>query len=78
MPAPPVHAAARRASAIADYVRVGVECEIAVRLGADLGPAGAPFDRARVAGGGRRPCMAAMEIVDDRYGDYRDARTSPR
>jgi 2-oxo-3-hexenedioate decarboxylase/2-keto-4-pentenoate hydratase len=53
-----------------DYVRVGVECEIAVRLGADLGPAGAPFDRARVAGA-VAAVLPAMEIVDDRYRDYR-------
>src|SRR5262245_7295266 len=54
----------------ADYVRVGVECEIAVRLGADLGPAGAPFDRARVAPA-VDAVLPAMEIVDDRYRDYR-------
>jgi 2-keto-4-pentenoate hydratase len=54
----------------ADYVRVGVECEIAVRLGADLGPAGAPFDRAGVAGA-VDAVLPAMEIVDDRYRDYR-------
>jgi 2-oxo-3-hexenedioate decarboxylase/2-keto-4-pentenoate hydratase len=53
-----------------DYVRVGVECEIAVRLDADLGPAGAPFDRARVAGA-VAAVLPAMEIVDDRYRDYR-------
>jgi 2-keto-4-pentenoate hydratase len=53
-----------------DYVRVGVECEIAVRLGGDLGPAGAPFDRARVATT-VEAVLAAMEIVDDRYRDYR-------
>ena len=53
-----------------DYVRVGAECEIAVRLGADLGPAGAPFDRVRVAPA-VEACLAAMEIVDDRYRDYR-------
>ena len=53
-----------------DYVRVGVECEIAVRLGADLGPAGAPFDRVRVAAA-VEAVLAAMEIVDDRYRDYR-------
>ena len=53
-----------------DYVRVGVECEIAVRLGADLGPAGAPFDRARIAGA-VAAVLPAMEIVDDRYRDYR-------
>jgi 2-oxo-3-hexenedioate decarboxylase/2-keto-4-pentenoate hydratase len=53
-----------------DYVRVGVECEIAVRLGADLGLAGAPFDRVRVAAS-VEAVLAAMEIVDDRYRDYR-------
>jgi 2-oxo-3-hexenedioate decarboxylase/2-keto-4-pentenoate hydratase len=53
-----------------DYVRVGVECEIAVRLGADLGPAHAPFDRVR-AGASVEAVLAAMEIVDDRYRDYR-------
>ncbi len=52
------------------YVRVGAECEIAVRLGADLGPSGAPFDRARVAPP-VEAVLAAMEIVDDRYRDYR-------
>jgi 2-oxo-3-hexenedioate decarboxylase/2-keto-4-pentenoate hydratase len=48
--------------------RAGVECEIAVRLGSDI-PAGR-HDRASVA-----PhvgtVMAAMEVVDDRYVDYR-------
>jgi 2-oxo-3-hexenedioate decarboxylase/2-keto-4-pentenoate hydratase len=53
-----------------DYLRVGVECEIAVRLGEDLGPAGAPFDRARVAPA-VEAVLVAMEIVDDRYRDYR-------
>jgi len=54
----------------ADYVRVGVECEIAVRLGADLEPHGAPFDRERVAAT-VDAVLPAMEIVDDRYRDYR-------
>jgi 2-oxo-3-hexenedioate decarboxylase/2-keto-4-pentenoate hydratase len=53
-----------------DYVRVGAECEIAVRLGTDLGPTGAPFDRDRV-GRAVEAVFAAMEIVDDRYRDYR-------
>jgi 2-oxo-3-hexenedioate decarboxylase/2-keto-4-pentenoate hydratase len=53
-----------------DYVRVGVECEIAIRLGADLRLASAPFDRARV-GTAVEAVLAAMEIVDDRYRDYR-------
>ncbi len=54
----------------ADYWRPGVECEIAVRLGRSLAPAAAPFDRAAVAGA-VEACMAAIEIVDDRYDDFR-------
>jgi 2-oxo-3-hexenedioate decarboxylase/2-keto-4-pentenoate hydratase len=53
---------------LASMFRAGVECEIAVRLASDI-PAG-PHDRASVA-----PhvgtVMAAMEVVDDRYVDYR-------
>lgn len=52
------------------FVRVGAECEIAARLGDDLGPTGAPFDRERVARA-VDAVLAAMEIVDDRYRDYR-------
>ena len=49
-----------------DYLRVGVECEIAVRLAADLPPSGAPFTAETVvdAIGAYHP---AIEIVDDRY-----------
>ena len=52
--------------AASDYLRVGVECEIAVRLAADLPPSGAPFTHQSVAGaiGDYHP---AIEIVDDRY-----------
>ena len=52
-----------------DYVRVGVECEIAVRLGHDLPPAQAPFTAETVA----RAIEAyhpAIEIVDERYADW--------
>lgn len=49
-----------------DYLRVGVECEIAVRLGADLVPAAAPFTSDSVASS--IECyLPAIEIVDDRY-----------
>ena len=54
----------------ADYWRPGVECEIAVRLGQALPAADAPFDRAAVADA-VEACMAAIEIVDDRYDDFR-------
>jgi 2-keto-4-pentenoate hydratase len=50
----------------AAYLRVGVECEIAVRLAKDLVPAGAPFTSDAVAGS--IECyLPAIEIVDDRY-----------
>ncbi len=54
----------------ADYVRVGVECEIAVRLGADLLFEGDPFTAQSVAPA-VAACMAGIEIVDDRYDDYK-------
>jgi 2-oxo-3-hexenedioate decarboxylase/2-keto-4-pentenoate hydratase len=54
----------------AELCRPGIECEIAVRLGADLPAGSAPYDaasvRAHVA-----TVMAAMELVDDRYDDFR-------
>lgn len=53
-----------------DHWRPGVECEIAVRLKRALPAAAAPFDRAAVAAA-VESCMAAIEIVDDRYEDYR-------
>jgi len=52
----------------ADFRHVGVECEIAVRLGRDL--ARGPWDRASVAKA-VAAVMAAIEVVDDRYDDYR-------
>ena len=52
----------------ADLIKPGIECEIAVRLGAGIPASAAPFDAA-----GIRPyvatAMAAMELVDDRYDD---------
>ena len=64
-----VHQGRARAAAGA-FVRVGVECEIAVRLGRDVTPGAAPFDR-EALGAAVDACLAAMEIVDDRYADYR-------
>lgn len=54
----------------ADFLRVGVECEIAVSLARDLPAAGTPYDRESVADA-VGACMAAIEIVDDRYQDFR-------
>ncbi len=53
----------------ANFRRVGVECEIAVRLGRDLTPAQAPFTTDSVADA-VAAVMAAIEVVDDRYDDY--------
>lgn len=50
----------------ADYVRVGVECEIAVRLARNLSPGEAPFTAEWVAEA-IEAYHPAIEIVDDRY-----------
>jgi 2-keto-4-pentenoate hydratase len=52
--------------AASDYVRVGVECEIAVRLKRDLSPGEAPFTGEWVGEAVEAYCPA-IEIVDDRY-----------
>jgi 2-keto-4-pentenoate hydratase len=54
----------------ANYVRVGVECEIVMRLGSDLSAAGAPYQREQVVAA-IDACMAGMEIIDDRYQDLK-------
>ncbi|MGJ5181345.1 2-keto-4-pentenoate hydratase [Bradyrhizobium oligotrophicum] len=50
----------------AGFIRVGVECEIAMRLARDLAPSGAPFTAEDVAAE-VGACHPAIEIVDDRY-----------
>jgi 2-keto-4-pentenoate hydratase len=52
-----------------DFVRVGVECEIAVRLGRDLAPSQAPFTAEAVAQA-IEAYLPSIEIVDDRYVDW--------
>jgi 2-keto-4-pentenoate hydratase len=51
-------------------LRVGVECEIAVLLGRDLRREDAPFERGSLADA-VEGCLAAIEVVEDRYVDYR-------
>lgn len=53
----------------ADFGRLGAECEVAVRLNADLPASGAPYDRAGVAAA-VGALMPAFELVDDRGADY--------
>ncbi len=54
----------------ASLQRPGIECEIAFWINRAPEPADAPYDRESI-----RPCVAAcsaaMEIVDNRYGDFR-------
>jgi len=49
-----------------DFVRVGVECEIAVVLARDLAPSEEPFT-AEWVGEAVQAYFPAIEIVDDRY-----------
>jgi 2-keto-4-pentenoate hydratase len=49
-----------------DFVRVGVECEIAVRLSRDLEPSEEPFTAEWVKEA-IEAYMPAIEVVDDRY-----------
>ena len=67
----------REGSGSFDFDRLlhpGVECEMAVRLGADLPPDGAPYDRSAVAPA-VGAVMAAIELVDDRWHDYKSVDT---
>jgi 2-keto-4-pentenoate hydratase len=57
----------RATLATADYCRLGVETEIAVRLGEDLPQGG---DRERVAAA-VEGCMAAIELLEDLRHDYK-------
>jgi 2-keto-4-pentenoate hydratase len=52
-----------------DFVRVGVECEIAVRLARDFDASHAPFSADAVAQA-IDAYLPAIEIVDDRYADW--------
>ena len=49
-----------------DYIRVGVECEIAMRMASDLAPSEEPFTAEWVIEA-VDACHGAIEIVDDRY-----------
>lgn len=51
------------------FHRVGVECEIAARLGEDLPETGMPYDRGNVKSA-VAALMPGIEIVDDRYEDF--------
>jgi 2-keto-4-pentenoate hydratase len=52
-----------------DYGRLGVECEIAVRLEADLPVMSTPHSRDHITAA-IGTVMAAFELIDDRHADY--------
>ena len=52
------------------FVKIGMECEIAVRLSADLPPQSVPYTKETVAPAVAE-VMAAIELVDERYENYR-------
>lgn len=60
-----VHDSGARLKA-SDYIRVGVECEIAVKLARNIAPTEAPFTAEWVAEA-IEAYYPAIEIVDDRY-----------
>ena len=58
----------------ADFVHPGVECEIAVRLARSLAPGALPLEAGDVAAA-IEAYLPAIEIVDDRYVDWRTIGT---
>jgi 2-keto-4-pentenoate hydratase len=56
---------------LADFMHLGLEFELGVRLGESLPAAGAPYARESVAGA-VAACMPAFELIEDRGADYGD------
>lgn len=56
----------------ADYIKPGVECEVAVRLAHDLPPGACTLEQAQAAVGA---FFAGVEIVENRYGDLKELGT---
>lgn len=56
---------------LSDFMHLGLEFELGVRLGRDLPAAGAPYDRASVTPA-VATCMPAFELIEDRGADYGD------
>ncbi len=59
-----------------EFVGLGIECEIAVRLGADLGPKDTPYGREDVAVA-VATCAPAIELIEDRAADYSKVTALP-
>ena len=56
-----------------DYLRLGIECEVAVRMGADLASSGAPYTRETVLDA-IEWLAASFELVDGREGAAGEGR----
>ena len=56
---------------LADFMHLGLEFELGVRLGRDLPAEGAPYTRDDVAPA-VAACMPAFELIEDRGADYGD------
>jgi 2-keto-4-pentenoate hydratase len=56
---------------LAEFMHLGLEFELGVRLRADLPASGAPYTRRSVAGA-VGACMPAFELIEDRGADYGD------
>jgi len=54
----------------ADFMHLGIECEIAIRLARDLPAAKAPYDESAIAAA-IDACMPAFELVEDRHADFK-------
>ncbi len=69
----PLHQGVLYASGVrlraADFGRLGIECELAATLRADLPAAGAPYSREQIADA-VDTLAPAFELVDDRRADY--------
>jgi 2-keto-4-pentenoate hydratase len=64
----------RRSPAVlsaADFMHLGLEFELGVRIGRDVPTAGAPYDQATIAPY-VEACMPAFELIEDRHADYGD------
>lgn len=55
--------------AIGDFLRLGLEFELAVRLGRDMPASSGPYD-AETVGDFIDSCMASFELIEDRAADY--------
>ena len=55
----------------ADFIRLGVEFEIALEIGEDVPMSAAPFDAAGISGY-VKSAMPAFELIEDRNADYSD------